>query len=1200
MLTMAAPSKDLPSSPKHQHCSDSDSDDSDVAFAYMDFTGVEFDDGVSSSGKVVEEDGMCTNNTKPKPNPSKDEDNALPKDKDDNDQVKREGATISKVNDDGLDGVVQPLSDTALTNNDVNTPDGANANSNANSSSSNDNHSLRKKALSSITFPTIQIELSDIEKKMLAVEKDMLLPRFEKASTAAVSALAVEDDECIHTVTSLFDLLENGKYAEILQSDVALTIFGSNSQEQSSYSTDKKFDPNNCSMMEQIKRRILNQFPDEIAVSNCNSNTNNKTNSSIIKKCIILEIIGIASLNLFLQLNYTGPSLDRGLKPEEEEKQHPLDGINPHGMFDTLAHMDKSESISGAAEVSTSLPLASISEDDKSITSTTHVHSLKETNTTNAFHNTVLSELAVDGEWPYQVCVAPYFLLLGRTILSMLAEPTRPFTVWNDVFSSSTFSSNDEGAVEKEGIAASLGISSSNGSNFASGANHLCTAKLWNARAIVAHRRLISTRHDDDDGQACPTLWNEAEAMFSQCITDFCNNQDSVFEGNDSIRNTHIASEVMLEWGLAQHHFRKPRRGKDSFNKALEIAKLEVEVTGAEGKRTKYQQKATAQYLVRAKPSSSQQQQHANDDTNSNQDENNNIEKQMIKHVDVDEDAILLEKIKFEDQDDNVHYNLSIHDQSILLALCLDVKNDNPMDGLTGEQMGAYLARVLNQHDDWMVYSTALLERAWLECERVHGRERAILQIQALADQHSNRLTLTQSTFKSVEEESAPAQDRLRNLHGIVYPPRWLMLRDLAERYAKLGIVTTAAEMFEELELWDEVVECYRLAGKEGRALEVVRARLAEKETPQMYAALGDLTNDPTCFERALVLSNGKYYDAHVALGKFYFDKGDLRNALKHYQEGLEIKPLMPAVWFRLGTIAMQLKNWDVALRAFTEVVQQEPEEGDAWANVAAIHMHRCNPAEAYPALIEVSIGSIFAFVCPLTMSFTNIPSQMKTNLQSLKQNRNNWRVWISKLYTCIDLKKYDEAIQTCTELLKLRARTNSSDQIPPPEEKCIRAIVGGSLKNYYDARASEDDIALDSSKRTIVRVRELLDKMKSSIKSEVWLYEVSAYVNEEMGWKEDVFNDHMKEYRTLQAIKGWEEDPVKISQMTSLVKEICSYHKSVGTKESLFKCKLLISGVTKKIRKGCCDVELPNEVAELETLLSEVENDIASHDDAK
>ena len=84
--------------------------------------------------------------------------------------------------------------------------------------------------------------------------------------------------------------------------------------------------------------------------------------------------------------------------------------------------------------------------------------------------------------------------------------------------------------------------------------------------------------------------------------------------------------------------------------------------------------------------------------------------------------------------------------------------------------------------------------------------------------------------------------------------------------------------------------------------------------------------------------------------------------------------------------------------------------------------------------------------------------------LQSLKQNRSNWRVWVSKLYVCIDLKKYDEAIQTCTELLNLRARKSSSVEIPPPEEKCIRAIVGGSLQNYHDARASIDDVALDSS----------------------------------------------------------------------------------------------------------------------------------------
>ena len=51
----------------------------------------------------------------------------------------------------------------------------------------------------------------------------------------------------------------------------------------------------------------------------------------------------------------------------------------------------------------------------------------------------------------------------------------------------------------------------------------------------------------------------------------------------------------------------------------------------------------------------------------------------------------------------------------------------------------------------------------------------------------------------------------------------------------------------------------------------------------------------------------------------------------------------------------MQTSKWEDALGAFTRVVQLEPEEHEAWANVAAVHMRNKNPAEAYPALQEVS-----------------------------------------------------------------------------------------------------------------------------------------------------------------------------------------------------------------------------------------------------
>jgi hypothetical protein len=42
-------------------------------------------------------------------------------------------------------------------------------------------------------------------------------------------------------------------------------------------------------------------------------------------------------------------------------------------------------------------------------------------------------------------------------------------------------------------------------------------------------------------------------------------------------------------------------------------------------------------------------------------------------------------------------------------------------------------------------------------------------------------------------------------MHAIVYPAQWELKRDLADRYASLGVVASAADLYLELEMWDEV-----------------------------------------------------------------------------------------------------------------------------------------------------------------------------------------------------------------------------------------------------------------------------------------------------------------------------------------------------------------------------------------------------------
>ena len=64
-----------------------------------------------------------------------------------------------------------------------------------------------------------------------------------------------------------------------------------------------------------------------------------------------------------------------------------------------------------------------------------------------------------------------------------------------------------------------------------------------------------------------------------------------------------------------------------------------------------------------------------------------------------------------------------------------------------------------------------------------------------------------------------------------------------------LGVVQGAVEVYQRLELWEEVATCYQAAGRRGRAEEVVRERLREHETPTLWCILGDVTQVCVCGE---------------------------------------------------------------------------------------------------------------------------------------------------------------------------------------------------------------------------------------------------------------------------------------------------------------------------------------------------------------
>ena len=768
---------------------------------------------------------------------------------------------------------------------------------------------------------------------------------------------------------SLTRSILSGNYGDVLRGGLAQSLVAK--------SADGTAD--GSKVLEIIRHRALERATD---------GTSSDSEASL--RLLEIKLVGVAALHWFLQANYTGPELTAAELPP--------------------------------------CPLLSSSSTSQA--------------------------LCVDGEIPYSGSTGPEMLLLARSLLAVSADPS--FPSWttpvthrdgdgDDIGGSHNADGggargsrigDDDGdivggtgvatAAEKAASAAAAVSGVLETSAFDERVRQkpplravlaarplAAAASWWSALAVVTHQRLLLA------GDPTRTLWAECVECLRPALRAFAGGTNPKTGGGTV---SPLAAEAWLELGLAQFHFGMGDTGKAAFEAARKAAALEVEVTGALGKRTKFQQHSHAQMIVKA--SSSIPAPVAGPGTPAPPGEGTggtaaalppvatgagNEGGNALPHVEAQsEESILLERTAFDEE--QAAQKLPREHLAVLLGLCLDVKNSNPADGLTTEEMRPYVERVLLHHKDWTIYSTALLQRAWIDFESYYSKDRATLQIQALVDQHGQVLTFTQLS-RSAIEDSAPAQDRLRFLHAVVYPPRWELKKDLATRYQSLGVLVSASQIFQELELWDDVVDCYARMGKRKEALALVKERLAvQAATPRMLCALGDLSEPPEStahYEEAWKLSGGRYARAKRSVGREAFTraqkcgeeeakergKASRANANKPLAErtvdeavaaghaaevvrqleaaeaalgcALVVQPGITSDWFVLGTVRMRLEKWHSALTAFSTVVAHAPDSGDAWGNVGAIHLKLKRPDLALQAFIE-----------------------------GLKATRESWRMW--------------------------------------------------------------------------------------------------------------------------------------------------------------------------------------------------------------
>ena len=84
-------------------------------------------------------------------------------------------------------------------------------------------------------------------------------------------------------------------------------------------------------------------------------------------------------------------------------------------------------------------------------------------------------------------------------------------------------------------------------------------------------------------------------------------------------------------------------------------------------------------------------------------------------------------------------------------------------------------------------------------------------------------------------------------------------------------------QVYERLEMWEEVAECSGAVGRVGRVRDVVREREeAGKATPTLLCVLGDVTRDPDQYRRAWDMSGGRCGRAERSLGLYHLRRKEV------------------------------------------------------------------------------------------------------------------------------------------------------------------------------------------------------------------------------------------------------------------------------------------------------------------------------------
>jgi len=600
---------------------------------------------------------------------------------------------------------------------------------------------------------------------------------------------------------------------------------------------------------------------------------------------------------------------------------------------------------------------------------------------------------------------------------------------------------------------------------------------------------------------------------------------------------------------LCLYYF-ETKRAREHFSAAQSNLGLKVELTGALGKRTKFQEQDVSQLVLLV-------QREENFSGISSAELMEITDKQNLPRDVALNDDTLLDKVRFKDMklQQNNQTVVSPVDQAVILGLTAECQKSQAVHRLNTEELLAYLEVITSQPKVWCVHMTALLMRSKLEKDARRKMERSMMQLQALVD--------------SIENPSPEVADRQVLFYCMPLPPKWTIQRDLAKLLLQMGAVKGALEIFQQGHAWEDVVYCYQSLGWHAKAESLIREQLKIKETALLWCLLGDTLKDASCYEKAWELSGHHNSRAQRSLGFLYLRDKEYAKSIPCFQKSLEMNSLQQGVWFSLGCAAMVTNDMELAAKSFHRCVSLDNQNAEAWNNLSNVYIKKGQKSRAHLTLKE-----------------------------SLKGNYESWHVWENFLVVSVDIGAFSDAITAYHRLMDLR------------DKYCDTEILGILVKAVNQGMLDSNQKPASILKPKLLK---LLGRLTSQVtsNSEVWkLYSDLCWNDESQEDKEKALHFLIKAHRTRTQTPGWENDVSQFKEVIELTLHLSDVYMQVSQgKETktesvqlLSSAKLILKQLITRGKKlytdsltGNVQPELSQPVTELETRLQRTTDLISS-----